>query len=101
MTEVLEPTEAEMFTDNCIVSFELSSAVKAPPKLRRFVYDYARGDFDGLRSSLQAANLSNTISTGDLDIDRDWHSWKDTFLAGLADHIPKKKNSREGIQYPG
>ena len=35
--EVLEPNEAEMFTDHCIVSFELSSAVKAPPKLRRFV----------------------------------------------------------------
>ena len=42
--------------------------------------DYAKGDFDGLRSSFQAANLSNAISSGDLDIDRDWHSWKDTFL---------------------
>ena len=48
VTEVLEPNEAEMFTDHCIVSFELSSAVKAPPKLRCFVYDYARGHFNGL-----------------------------------------------------
>ena len=33
VTEVMEPNEAEMFTDHCIVSFELASAVKAPPKL--------------------------------------------------------------------
>lgn len=43
-----------------------------------------------LRSSFEAMNLSK-ISTGNLDIDRDWYSWKDTFLAGLADYIPKKK----------
>ena len=91
VTEVMEPNEAEMFTDHCIVSFELASAVKAPPKLQRFVYDYARGDFDELCSSFEAVNLSNTISTGNFDIDRDWYSWKDTFLAGVADYIPKKK----------
>ena len=39
VTKVLEPKEAEMFTDHCIFSFELSSAAKVPPKLRRFVYD--------------------------------------------------------------
>ena len=35
VTEVLEPNEAETLTDHCIVSLELSSAVKAPSKLRR------------------------------------------------------------------
>ena len=64
VTEVMEPNEVEMFTDHCIASFEFASAVKAPPKLQRFVYDYTRGDLDGLRSSLQAVNLSNAISTG-------------------------------------
>ena len=34
-----------------------------------FFYDYTRGDFDGLRSSLQAANLSNAIFTLDLEMD--------------------------------
>ena len=53
--------------------------------------DCAKGDFDRLRSSFQAANLSNAISSGNLDIDRDWHSWKDTFLEGVADCILKKK----------
>ena len=43
-----------------------------------------------LRSSFEAMNLSK-ISTGNLDIDRDWYSWKDTFLVGMADYIPKKK----------
>ena len=89
VTEVMEPNEAEMFTDHCIVSFELASAVKSPPKLQRFVYDYARADLDRLRSSLQALNLSNAISTRDRDIERDWHSWKDT-LVSAADYIPKK-----------
>ena len=63
--------------------------------------DYARGDFDRLRSSFQAANLSNAISSGDLDIDRDWHSWKDTFLEGVADCIAKKgKNPLPRINGP-
>ena len=77
VTEVMEPNEAEMFTDRIIASSRLNS---------RFVYDYARADLDGLRSSLQALNLSNAISTRDLE--RDWHSWKDTFLVSAADYIP-------------
>ena len=95
----MEPNEAEMFTDHCIVSFELASAVKALPELQRFVYDFAGADLDGFRSSLQAVNLSNVISTGDPDIDRDWHSWKDTFIA-VWPTIFRRKNSREGIHYP-
>ena len=55
------------------------------------MYDYIRGDFDGLRSSLRAANLANFVSNDDVNINIDWHNWKDALLAAVKDHIPKKK----------
>ncbi|CAH3177132.1 unnamed protein product, partial [Porites evermanni] len=63
----------------------------APSKNQRSVYDYIRGDFDDLRSSLRAANLANFVSNDDANINVDWHNWKDALLAAVKDHIPKKK----------
>ena len=40
IVSVVEPNEAEMFTNHGIVSFEFSSAAKVPSKLRHYVYDY-------------------------------------------------------------
>ena len=54
ITEVLKPDEAEIFNDHRVVVFELAISIKALPKSQRFVYDYRKGDFDGLRSSLLA-----------------------------------------------
>ena len=47
--EVINPEEAAIFTDHCIMSFDVAIAVKAPSKNQRFVYDHIRGDFEGLR----------------------------------------------------
>ena len=69
--------------DHCIISFDVL-AVKVPSKNQRFVYDHIRGDFEGLRASLCAANLANFVSNDAVNID--WHNWKDAVL----DHIPKK-----------
>ena len=62
--------------------------MKAPPKTLRFVYDYAKGDFEGLRTALSAINLSSIVAND--DINTDWHQWKDTFLAAVPDHIQTK-----------
>ena len=69
--------------------FELNTSIKAPPKTHRFVYDYWRGDFEGPWSVLRVTNLSNCIS-GE-DINSDWQCWRDVFLVGVADHIPRKR----------
>ena len=55
------------------------------------MYDYIRGDFDGLRSSLRDANLANFVSNDDVNINVDWHNWKDALLEAVKDHILKKK----------
>ena len=40
--------------------------------MNRFIYDYNKGDFKGLRFSLRAANLSNIILPHVADINDDW-----------------------------
>ena len=47
----------------------------------RFVYDYAKDDFEDL---LSAINLSSIIAND--DINTGWHRWKDTFLAAISDY---------------
>ena len=54
----------------------------------RFVYDYTKGDFEGLRAALSAINLSLIIAND--DINTDWHKWKDTFLVAVSDYIQTK-----------
>ena len=91
VTEVVKAIDADMATDHAIVSFEFQISLTAPPKMNRFIFDYNKGDFKELRSSLQAANLSNLISPDTADINNDWRCWKDAVLAAMADFIPKKK----------
>ncbi|CAB4032643.1 Hypothetical predicted protein [Paramuricea clavata] len=65
---------------------------RAGPRLNRSVLDFRRGDFDadGLRSALQAINLS-TIIQQDSNINEDWLLWKDTFLTTVKDFVPSRK----------
>jgi hypothetical protein len=46
-------------------------------------FGFRRGDFDGLRSALQAIDLS-TIIQQDSNINEDWLLWKDTFLTTVT-----------------
>ena len=89
--EVINPDEAAIFTHHCIVSFDVTIAVKVPSKNQCIVYDYIRGDFEGPRASLRTANLANFVSNDNVDINIDWHNWKDALLGAVKDHIPKKK----------
>ena len=81
--EVINPDEGAIFTDHCIVSFNVTIAVKVPSKNQHSVYDYIRGDFEGLRASLRATNLANFVSNDDVNINIDWHNWKDALLGFL------------------
>ena len=89
VTEVLSPDKAGAFTDHCVVLFEHNSFVNASSHPRKFVYDYANGDFEGLREALSAINLSSIV--GHNNIDDDWRCWKDLFLAVVKDFVPSKR----------
>ena len=84
------PKESDVFTDHGTVSFEFHASTKATHKIKRTVYDYRNGDFDGLRGALEALNLCNLIQDSD-DINLDWTYWKDAFMSAVSDFIPTKK----------
>ena len=86
---VLHPDQVGLFTDHSVVTFSLKASVKKTKSPTRSVYDYRRGDFEGLRSALQSVNLSNVVQDNN-NIYHDWTLWKDTFLSAVADFIPLK-----------
>ena len=54
--------------------------------------------FFGLRY-VRAANLANFVSNDDVNINVDWHNWKDALLAAVKDHIPKKLKGRNPLPW--
>ena len=70
VTDVLSPDKAVVFTYHCVVLFEHNSFVNASSHPRKSVYNYANGDFEGLREALSAVNLSSIV--GHNNIDDDW-----------------------------
>ena len=69
--DILSPKDTGVFTHHRVIIFQFNAFIKAPPKTLRFVYDYAKGDFEGLRTALSAINLSSMIAND--DIHTDWH----------------------------
>ena len=92
VTDILSPKDTGVFTDHSVIIFQFNAFIKAPPKILRFVYDYAKGDFEGLRTALSAVNLSSILAND--VINTDWHQWKDTFLAAVSDYIQTKRLKR-------
>ena len=89
VSEVLEIDKAGLFTDHRTVFFEFHTLVKAHVNTHRSVYDYVKGDFDGLRNALRLVNLTSVVGEGDLE--SCWQTWKDLFLATVKDNIPTKR----------
>ena len=89
VSDMLSLKDAGFFTDHSVIIFQFNAFIEAPPKTLRFVYDYAKGDFEGLRTALSAINLSSIIAKD--DINTDWHQWKDTFLAAVSDYIQARR----------
>ena len=91
---ILQPEQAGLFTDHSVVTFSVKASVKRPRLPKRSVYDYRRGDFEGLRCALQSLNLSNILQD-DGNVNLDWTRWKDTYLAAVADFVPLKNIRRK------
>ena len=69
-TDILSPKDTGIFTDHSFIIFQFNAFIKAPPKTLRFVYDYAKGNFEGLRKALSVTNLSSIIADDDTNTDR-------------------------------
>ena len=67
VTDILSPKDTGVFTDHSVIISQFNAFIKAAPKTLRFVYDYAKGDFDGLRTALSAINLSSIIANDDIN----------------------------------
>ena len=89
--EVLSPKESDVFTDHGTVSFEFHASTKATHKIKRTVYDYRNGDFEGLRGALEALNSCSLIQDSNDDINLDWNYWTGAFMSTVSDFIPTKK----------
>ena len=86
----LKPMDSGLFTDHDTILFNLKTSIKAAPKLNRTVFDYRRGNMDGLRSALAMTDFSKIIDSGE-DINNCWEQWKNTFLSVVRIYIPTKK----------
>ena len=65
----LDPTQSGLFTDHAPIVFHLKTSIKATTKLTRTVLDYRRGDLDGLRTALDAIDLTSSVkSNNDINI---------------------------------
>ena len=91
LQEILSPGETAIVTDHHSISLDFNAFVKAPRKFVRNVYDYAKGDFEGLCSALRAKDLTSIKSDTEEDIDTEWECWKKIFFSAVANFIPQKK----------
>ena len=93
VTEVFSPDKADVFTDHCVVLFKYNSFVNASSHPRKYVHEYAIGDFEGLREALSAINLSSIVGHNNIDDNgrcrKDPFPWIDSNILNLI----KKKNS--------
>ena len=87
---ILLPQESRVITDhNCLI-FHVKATVIAPVKLNRYVYDYQKGDFEGLRSNLQNIDFSNIVESN-TDVNGAWLEWKERYIAAVRNFIPLRK----------
>ena len=91
LTRILPPEETSVFTDHHAITFDFSAFLKQPRRSTRTVYNYARGNVDGLCAALQETDLSSTISESSDNINVDWKRWKETFLSTVSEFVPKTK----------
>ena len=86
-------------TDHYIVQIDIQLKFKRAKPVKRQVFDYKKGKFDGLQN-FHARNAINITPTS--DIDNYWEQWKATFLNAVKNFVPvrtvKDNNSPPWIE---
>ena len=86
---VLSLAECGLITDHSTIIFYLKTSVKSGPKLKRTVFDYRRGNFDGLRATLDESDLRSVVESVE-NVKQGWIKWKELFLEAVYKYIPTK-----------
>ena len=86
---VLSPSQSKLITDHSAITFDIATPFKARPKIKRTVFDYNRGNFNELRSTLETVDLSVAVESA-VDINHGWLKWKELFLSCVRGSIPVK-----------
>ncbi|CAB4002465.1 Hypothetical predicted protein [Paramuricea clavata] len=87
--EVIEPANMNIHTDHSGVVFNITRNFKTSYTSKRIVYNYKKGDFDGLRNALRLLNIKHIVFNDvGADINDDWHNWKTVFMNAVIDFIP-------------
>ncbi|CAB3981174.1 Hypothetical predicted protein [Paramuricea clavata] len=86
---VLSLSQGGLIIDHSAITFDIATTFKARPKIKRSVFDYNRGNFDGLRATLESVDLCGAVESA-VDINHGWLKWKELFLSGVRGSIPIK-----------
>jgi hypothetical protein len=90
ITDVESPDNTVIFPDHCVLHYKFNAFVEIPKtKSQRFIYNYKKGNFEGLRSSLSTIDFILCIEQD--NINDDWTSWRNTFLGAISKYVPSKK----------
>ena len=90
ITDVESPDNTVIFPDHCVLHYKFNAFVEIPKtKSQRFIYNYKKGNFEGLRSSLSTIDFILCIEHD--NINDDWTSWRNTFLGAISKYVPSKK----------
>ena len=81
------PGLSEFPSDHYIIDFSVRVKFHRANPVRRKVYDFKRGNFAELRSSLEHVPFDVAFSE---NIDEYWLAWKDLFLTTVSEFIPIK-----------
>ena len=77
------PESCDFPTNHFIVEIAIHLKFKKATPVKRWVYDYKSGDFDGLRNYLSQSPISTAPAT---DIDDCWQEWKYAFLSAVEEY---------------
>ena len=88
-------------SDHCVVSYDVDLSVKRQKKPDRYVYQYRKGNIEGVKSDLE--KFSDTFLSEDPNsrsVDDNWNLFKSTLKQSMDRHIPQKKiNSRWNLPW--
>ena len=76
-------------TDHHIIEFEIQQTISRAKPIKRTIFDYKRGNFQDLRTSILQAgfNIDGLLTE---EIDQHWIRWKEWFLTHVNNFIPTK-----------
>lgn len=76
-------------SEHKVLAFNLALQRQPKQSVNRVVYDYSKGDFDGLINALSNTPLLDIVLRERHDVNIAWTKWKNTFLNVVDWFVPK------------